>query len=79
MEDLGKQEEHRSIWTMDCGGTLSEDAKEVYFISIIDILTTYSYKKMGENLAKSLFNDPAQISAIRPAPYRQRFQKYVAR
>jgi 1-phosphatidylinositol-4-phosphate 5-kinase len=39
------------------GGILSEDKTEVYFMGIIDLLTTYSYKKMGEFFAKSLVHD----------------------
>ena len=59
------------------GGILSNDRKEVYYISIIDILTTYDLKKKGENLLKSVFNDPNQISAIPSKDYRKRFQKKI--
>jgi len=66
-----------SLFNRDYGGLLSVDQKEIYFIAIIDTLTTYNFKKMGEFLAKSLYNPSDQISAISPQPYRKRFLKYI--
>jgi len=45
----------------DWGGLLSLDKTELYFMSIIDCFTTFNYKKVGEHLAKSLFNDAVSL------------------
>eukprot|EP01114_Cavostelium_apophysatum_P013140 TRINITY_DN3118_c0_g1_i3.p1 TRINITY_DN3118_c0_g1~~TRINITY_DN3118_c0_g1_i3.p1 ORF type:complete len:587 (-),score=161.85 TRINITY_DN3118_c0_g1_i3:41-1630(-) len=66
-----------SIFRREYGGMLSTDKKEIYFVGIIDTLTTYNFKKMGEFFAKSLYNPSDQISAISPEPYRKRFLKYL--
>jgi len=66
-----------SIFTKDNGGILSQDGRELYFIGIIDTLTTYNLKKMGEYFAKSFYYPSDQLSAIKPQPYRKRFQKYL--
>jgi hypothetical protein len=41
---------------------LSQDKKEIYFVGIIDTLTTYNLKKMGEHWAKSIVHN--SVSAI---------------
>jgi len=66
------------------GGILSHDqngkerGKEVYLMGIIDILTTYDFKKKGEHMLKSFIHDANEISAIAPDPYRKRFLKYLS-
>ena len=55
----------------------SSHGHAVYFVGIIDILTQYNLKKIGEHHLKSLFHDSRLISAIPPAPYRSRFVKYM--
>jgi hypothetical protein len=37
---------------------------EIYFIGIIDILTTYSYAKSAENFVKSLFVNKVSIDTL---------------
>lgn len=54
-----------------------EEKNEIYFIGIIDILTIYNFKKKSEHTLKSFFHDATQISAVPPAPYRERFVNYV--
>jgi len=79
--DLALQEpttKEGSIFSQYHGGIMSLDKTEVYFIGIIDILTTWDFRKRSEKTFKSLFHDANQLSAISPVPYRTRFQKYVA-
>jgi len=66
-----------SMFRRDFGGIISKDGKELYFMGIIDNLATWDLKKMGEHFAKSLFHDPNQISAVKPAHYRARFQRFI--
>ena len=51
--------------------------KELYFVSIVDILTKYDFLKMGEHTIKSLFQSSDNISCVPPAHYRKRFMKYI--
>eukprot|EP01133_Synstelium_polycarpum_P017763 gene17763-21186_t len=46
-----------SIFQQHYGGILSADKKEVYFIAIIDIFTTWDFRKKYENMFKSLVHD----------------------
>jgi 1-phosphatidylinositol-4-phosphate 5-kinase len=71
-------QEKTSVFQRDYGGILSFDRKEVYFIGIIDTLTTWELGKKFEKTLKSIFHDSSQISAIAPTPYRARFQKYIS-
>ncbi|GAM28302.1 hypothetical protein SAMD00019534_114780 [Acytostelium subglobosum LB1] len=66
-----------SIFHQHYGGILSADRKEVYFISIIDIFTSWDFRKKYEAMIKSLVHDSSQISAVDPASYRKRFQQLV--
>ena len=66
----------KSLFKLYKGGILSNLKNEVYFVGIIDILTEYNYKKMGEHIAKSFFQSNV-ISAVPPPIYRKRYQKYV--
>ncbi|GAM22814.1 hypothetical protein SAMD00019534_059890, partial [Acytostelium subglobosum LB1] len=66
-----------SIFQQHYGGILSSDKKEVYFIAIIDILTSWDFRKKYENMFKSLVHESSQLSAIDPARYRKRFQQLV--
>eukprot|EP01117_Protostelium_nocturnum_P016395 TRINITY_DN6491_c0_g1_i1.p1 TRINITY_DN6491_c0_g1~~TRINITY_DN6491_c0_g1_i1.p1 ORF type:complete len:1091 (+),score=342.66 TRINITY_DN6491_c0_g1_i1:185-3457(+) len=68
----------KSIFAESLGGILSKDKKEIYFVGLIDILTTFDYKKMTEHFAKSWIYPVDQISAIRAPEYRARFQKYIS-
>ncbi|KAN0012253.1 hypothetical protein ACTFIU_007551 [Dictyostelium citrinum] len=58
--------------------TIDEDEEGIiYFLGLIDILTTYNLKKRGENAVKGLLFDRTQISAINPKDYQIRFIKYI--
>eukprot|EP01132_Coremiostelium_polycephalum_P008352 gene8352-10258_t len=46
-----------SLFQKHYGGILSVDHKEIYFIAIIDILTTWDFRKKYENMFKSLVHD----------------------
>jgi len=61
---------------------LSVDGKEVYYVSIIDILTVYDTRKFAEMHLKSIQRGyllaPCQkISAMPPEPYRARFLTHM--
>ncbi|EFA85370.1 phosphatidylinositol-4-phosphate 5-kinase family protein [Heterostelium album PN500] len=49
----------------------------IYYIGLIDTLTTYDMKKRGEHAIKSVLFDKTQISAVSPKDYRTRFIKYI--
>lgn len=51
----------RSIFKSHCGGILSEDGTEIYYVAIIDILCQYDKFKMGERLLKSIIHDPVRF------------------
>ncbi|EFA78513.1 ankyrin repeat-containing protein [Heterostelium album PN500] len=76
-EGFFKKKSATSLFQQHYGGILSSDKKEVYFIAIIDTLTTWNYKKKYENMFKSLVHDSSQLSAIDPSSYRARFQRLV--
>lgn len=78
LSQKSRYQEKASVFHRDFGGILSFDHKEVYFIGIIDTLTTWELGKKFEKTLKSIFHDSAQISAIAPKPYRDRFQKYIS-
>jgi hypothetical protein len=62
---------------LPCGGWLSECTMEVYYFAIIDLLTPYDLKKIGEFAFKSVVHGDG-ISVQPPRRYRLRFQKYMA-
>ncbi|EGC39045.1 hypothetical protein DICPUDRAFT_148173 [Dictyostelium purpureum] len=57
--------------------TEESDGGIVYYLGLIDILTTYNLKKRGENALKGMLFDRTQISAINPKDYQSRFIKYI--
>ncbi|EGC35864.1 hypothetical protein DICPUDRAFT_97761 [Dictyostelium purpureum] len=57
--------------------TEESDGGIVYYLGLIDILTTYNLKKRGENAIKGMLFDRTQISAINPKDYQSRFIKYI--
>jgi hypothetical protein len=52
-------------------------AEEVYYLGIIDILQQYNLRKVGESWMKSLRYKRADISAVDPALYAQRFVAFL--
>jgi len=56
----------------------SMDGRVVYFIGIIDHLTSFNLSKRAESRIKSLLHNSDMISAMAPTPYRTRFQKFIA-
>ncbi|KAI9217438.1 hypothetical protein BC828DRAFT_351500 [Blastocladiella britannica] len=50
---------------------------ELYFVSIIDILTPYNWTKRIEHVFKSVAHDSNAISAIRPDKYGKRFVAFM--
>ncbi|KAI9148609.1 Phosphatidylinositol-4-phosphate 5-kinase [Blastocladiella emersonii ATCC 22665] len=71
-----------SIFFCDHGGMRSANERDVpgpdvYFVSIIDILTPYNWTKRLEHLVKSVTDDRRQISAVRPLAYGRRFLRFV--
>ena len=58
------------------GGVPTPSRNEVYFFGVIDILTEYNLKKMGEHWSKSVIYDSKAVSCVPPAEYHTRFIKY---
>lgn len=59
------------------GGIPSVTRAQVYFVGIIDILTDYNLRKMGEHLGKSVLYDATQVSCVPPREYQERFARYA--
>lgn len=57
---------------------LSYGGRYIYHIAIIDYLQDYNFDKKAENFYKTIKNKKdAQISAIPPLEYRNRYMKYM--
>jgi hypothetical protein len=69
----------RPVFQRDFGGLLSSDRKAIYFIGIIDILTSYDNSKKLEQMLKALYNDPKGVSCCPPAYYAERFNCFMRR
>ena len=50
---------------------------QLYFMGIIDILTLYNVGKKLENFGKSLKYNEADISAVNPTKYADRFKAFI--
>ena len=59
------------------GGVPTASKTEVLFVGVIDILTAYNIKKMGEHLSKSVVYDGSQVSCVPPKDYHDRFVRYL--
>ncbi|ORC85223.1 phosphatidylinositol-4-phosphate 5-kinase type II beta [Trypanosoma theileri] len=60
------------------GGVGSSDGSRVYYFGIVDCLTTYGLKKVGEHYGKSmLLQDMKEVSCVPPPDYRSRFLNFV--
>jgi hypothetical protein len=58
----------------------SEDAKEIYFMALIDILTHYGLKKKSANVAKTVkYGQDQEISTVKPEQYAKRFLDFINR
>ncbi|CUG91213.1 phosphatidylinositol-4-phosphate 5-kinase, putative [Bodo saltans] len=60
-------------------GVTSMQGHETYYIGIIDMLTTYNWKKKTANFCKTFLWTPATLSTIPPKAYEQRIDKYSHR
>jgi len=69
----------RPVFQRDFGGLLSSDKKAIYFIGIIDILTSYDNSKKLEQMLKALVHDPKGVSCCPPAYYAERFNSFMRR
>ncbi|KAK8791945.1 hypothetical protein WA158_005322 [Blastocystis sp. Blastoise] len=65
------------FWKSDCGGMLSDDGKELYFMGVIDILIQFNTRKFGELTFKSMVMDNKGVSVQFPPKYRERFMSYM--
>lgn len=71
--------EHHPFFKSDDGGMLSEDGKEIYFVSIIDTLITYGTSKFLEHQFKSVwFGNEHGVSVVDPEQYATRFMTFVS-
>jgi len=61
----------------DLGGMLSPDGRFLYFIGVIDILTTYDSSKMLEHQVKALIHDRHGVSCCPPVPYAARLTSFM--
>ena len=68
--------ENRDIILED-GGILNEKENEIYYMGIIDILTNYDCKKVGEFVYKSIRYCTKKMSCVAPAAYQERFIEYL--
>jgi 1-phosphatidylinositol-4-phosphate 5-kinase len=59
------------------GGIPSTNGKEVYYVGIIDVLTDYGLKKMGEHISKAVLYDSKQVSCVPPNEYQSRFVDFL--
>jgi len=66
-----------SMFKQDEGGFSSEDRKELYYFSIVDIFQEWNAKKKVEHSLKSLIHESNSISAVEPSLYRERFLKFL--
>lgn len=67
-----------SAFQKQYGGIPSASQEEVYFVGIIDCLTDYGLKKMGEHISKSVLYDSKQVSCVPPQEYQGRFVEYLS-
>ncbi|CEL92023.1 unnamed protein product [Vitrella brassicaformis CCMP3155] len=61
-----------------CGGMLSSDEKQIYYLGIIDFLTLYDNRKILEYAVKSVRYDRKGISCVPPPQYAERFINFIA-
>ena len=64
------------LTTADNGGMLSTDQREMYFMSVIDILTEYTTIKRLEHGWKSCLIS-RDVSCVPPKQYANRFMAYM--
>ena len=65
------------FWAAFNGGIASKDRKEVYYIGIIDLLTSFtSLLKKTEYSWKSVWYRNAKVSCVPPGDYRERFVQF---
>eukprot|EP01103_Thecamoeba_quadrilineata_P013151 TRINITY_DN3560_c0_g1_i4.p1 TRINITY_DN3560_c0_g1~~TRINITY_DN3560_c0_g1_i4.p1 ORF type:complete len:623 (+),score=94.12 TRINITY_DN3560_c0_g1_i4:552-2420(+) len=50
---------------------------ELYYVGVIDILTSYNILKSAESFVKSFVHDKEEISAIPPPEYGERFRQFT--
>lgn len=54
------------------------EAREVYYIGIIDILQEYNARKTPETYLKSIFNERAKVSSVPAKEYAARFVSFMS-
>ena len=77
---FAKSVKHVPAHKVDSGGMLAANASQIYFLGIIDYLTTYSLRKRSETFAKRFFLSESQqsdISCVPPAEYGYRFREFM--
>ncbi|EFA77593.1 pleckstrin domain-containing protein [Heterostelium album PN500] len=83
--DTDVENERLSIFKRENGGMISrtpdgEHYDRVYYIAIIDMLTTYNIKKQIEHTYKAtLYDTKDSMSAVDPTTYNKRFKQYLTR
>ncbi|ORZ10074.1 hypothetical protein BCR42DRAFT_333937 [Absidia repens] len=78
------EERRNCVFYSDEGGFQATDEMDqptgmLYFMGIIDILTPYDAKKKTEHMFKSLTQDKAAISSVKPSVYGDRFMGFMAK
>lgn len=56
-----------------CGGILSTDETEIYYVNVIDFLTSYGASKKVEHYVRTMVFG-GSISCVEPTHYAKRFR-----
>jgi len=76
------EERKHYVFSQDEGGFQATDENdeplpELYFLGIIDIFTSFNFKKRCESYYKSVLNDARAVSAVNPKFYAKRFLGFI--
>ena len=74
-----RNEKLKTLCDFEDGGIISETGNEIYFVGIIDILTSYNFKKKGEHFIKMIRYCSNNMSCVPPEQYRDRFVNYMSK
>mmetsp|Transcript_31566 Transcript_31566/g.51100 ORF Transcript_31566/g.51100 Transcript_31566/m.51100 type:complete len:404 (+) Transcript_31566:31-1242(+) len=66
----------KSVFYEYHNGMLSDDATEIYFVGIIDMLQKYNKKKKAAHLVKGIKYETEKLSTVPPNVYAERFRQF---
>lgn len=78
----GTSSEIHNVFQKELGGFRATDfdnrpLNEIYYLGVIDVLTSYSTLKKFEHAIKSIRYGSSQISSINPKQYAERFINFI--